>query len=105
LSNCWRYPKVRALILLGQEPLWLTLHPRADYVRLAILATPPWVSRADLLAPYNERLPGEVIDHIVPLKHSRVCGLNVPWNMQRLSTRANQVKRNHWCPEQMALQL
>jgi len=36
------------------------------------------------------------VDHIVPLKHDKICGLNVPWNMQILTKSENSRKHNKW---------
>lgn len=66
-------------------------------------ATPPWLSAADwakVRALYESSNPAhEQVDHIVPLKHALVCGLNVPWNMEKLAIKENQEKSNHWWPD------
>lgn len=64
-------------------------------------ATPSWVSDNDLAPFYLEAammtektgIPHEV-DHIVPLQHGSVCGLNVPWNLQVLTRSENARKSN-----------
>lgn len=65
-------------------------------------ATPEWLTpaqRQDIEAYYKEAkrlteatsIPHEV-DHIVPLRHKEVCGLNVPWNLQILTQEENRSK-------------
>ena len=64
-------------------------------------ATPDWVAKNELIAIFKEaeNLSSErgepfEVDHIVPLYHKQVCGLNVPWNLQIISRTANRRKGN-----------
>ena len=64
-------------------------------------ATPSWVSMQELCEIYLEAVRLEKatgikynVDHIVPLVHPLVCGLNVPWNLQLLTETENKVKGN-----------
>lgn len=69
-------------------------------------ATPKWVKThydqemKYLLNLRNDArtLTGEEyhLDHIVPLKHDLICGLNVPWNIQVLPAKENLSKSNSW---------
>ena len=64
-------------------------------------ATPPWADRADIQAIYLKAqelteetgIPHEV-DHIVPLTHDLICGLNAPINLQILTREENRRKAN-----------
>ncbi len=96
-----RSKAVRDAVLRGEEPEWLKNHPRRDYVRQRILATPPWMTAKELEAAYALRGPGETLDHIVPLKHPMVCGLHVPWNLEVMSRERNAAKSNKWNPHQL----
>jgi hypothetical protein len=96
--------KLRGRLLKGEEPAWLTKHPRRSYIVQCVMATPPWVNLAELrrlgkLAKEKTEQTGKqyVLDHIIPLTHKRVCGLNIPANLQILLAGPNARKSNHWC--------
>lgn len=109
-----RHPSaaLRAQIIHGQSPMWLRKHPRQPYLTALYLATPYWITRdhfKDLITRRDllTKATGieHVLDHIVPLNHPLVCGLNVPWNMQILTRAQNSAKSNIWCPDQLELEL
>jgi hypothetical protein len=59
---------------------------RKKHIRIA---TPSWVNQEEIARFYagarkmTERTGTEYhVDHIVPLRGRRVCGLHVPWNLQ-----------------------
>jgi hypothetical protein len=70
---------------------------------------PPWlneshkkeISNMHLLAKALERETGKVfhVDHIIPLKHNKMCGLHVPWNLRVITEGENMAKNNKFCPE------
>lgn len=111
--------RLRARIIAGDEPQWLRIHIRRTYVVQCALATPPWLKRSALrqlddLAREATQRTGQrhVADHVVPITHPYVCGLNVPWNVQIIPAAVNAHKSNHWsddqldlfaCPEQFSL--
>lgn len=112
--------ETRARVLAGDEPAWLQRHPRRIYLVNLIRATPDWVDRKALCVIYGAarriRLGGTyvVTDHIVPLTHHDVCGLNVPWNLRIISGAENAARSNRWWewtpdlftePQQLELQL
>lgn len=103
-------PKSRARLLAGEPVHWVERSKRSRYIAAVLRSTPAWVDVAALKAiQYRARCLTEMtgvpheIDHIVPLTHSRVCGLTVPWNLEIKTAKANNAKGNAWCPEQMEL--
>lgn len=39
------------------------------------------------------------VDHIIPLKNDRMCGLHVPWNLQVIPDEENMRKNNRFIPK------
>lgn len=83
---------------------------RKKWTTQRIIATPPWADFKAIRAVYDEaaRLAWQTgtphdVDHIVPLNHPRVCGLQVHYNLRPFPRGPNNAKSNHWCPEQMEL--
>ena len=62
-----------------------------------INAVPKWSEKSDIAALYNEAIRlGLTVDHIIPLRHPRVCGLHVMANLQLLSSVVNSSKGNRF---------
>ena len=105
--SCTRYAAMKSLrrrLMAGDEPDWLRRHTRRSYIVQAVLSAPPWVNLKALYvlrdrARLRSRETGvpHVLDHHVPLNHSRVSGLTVPWNLFVTTYAANARKSNAWC--------
>jgi hypothetical protein len=87
---------------------------RAAYCRgyqaAKLNATPAWannffIAEAYHLAKLREKVCGGKwhVDHIVPLKSSRVCGLHVEHNLRVIPGAANSAKGNRHWPDMPAL--
>lgn len=63
------------------------------------IQTPPWVDRKKLKEIWANRPDGHEVDHIIPITHKLVCGLNVPCNLRYLPKRENRVKKNKFEPQ------
>ncbi len=79
----------------------------SNWIVARILATVPWADFDAIRAVYREadrltELTGEKhhVDHVIPLNHTRVCGLHVAENLRVIPAGPNMAKGNHWCPEQ-----
>ena len=85
------------------NPLWVLADNKVRR-RKHREATPPWVTKEQRhemrqlyqLAITITRTTGVqyVVDHIVPLRSSKVCGLHVPWNLQVITREENARKSN-----------
>lgn len=99
-----RPPVPAWLVSLGQRYLKARKTERSSYRYWLKMywATPPWLSDAQIesmRALYASARSNEQVDHIVPLKSPLVCGLHVPWNLQKLSVKENLCKSNHEWPD------
>lgn len=76
----------------------------AKYRNLKLNATPKWLTKEhhkQIKNIYKEsiklqqldNIPRDV-DHIIPIQSKLVCGLHVPWNLQILTRKDNQIKKN-----------
>lgn len=66
-------------------------------------ATPKWLSQEHLeeiakIYQHAQSL-GYHVDHIIPLKNKRVCGLHVPWNLRAIPAKENLSKYNRLITE------
>ena len=67
-------------------------------------ATPKWITPGQKLAMRNlylkaqelSKIAGQryVVDHIIPLQSTAVCGLHVPWNLRVITQEENLKKSN-----------
>lgn len=107
-----RHAWARRRIMAGELHRLPRSWQASGWVVQRLLATPPWADFKEIRKVYDEaaRLSYEtgqryVVDHIIALRHPRVCGLHVHWNLQAVPEKVNQTKLNYFCPEQMELPL
>jgi hypothetical protein len=75
---------VRRAKEINATPKWLSKEQRLEIQEYYIMA-----KELEKVFPWKQH-----VDHIVPLKHDKVCGLHTPWNLQILSAKANMEKSN-----------
>ena len=60
-------------------------------------ATPPWANQSLIGAIYERAHDlGLHVDHVIPLRHKLVCGLDVPFNLPLVTGGAKKKKGNHF---------
>lgn len=98
------------LIKYGELPAYLARNPRADYIERIVWASLPGITPRDfrpllIERAWKNRSTGvkHVLDHIIPITHPYVCGLNVPWNVEVMPAKCNAAKSNKWNPNQLSL--
>jgi hypothetical protein len=83
---------------------------RRSWIIARIKATPPWADFDQIRKVYAEAsrrhlqtgIPQQV-NHRIPLQHPNVCGLHVHNNLEVLTAKQNNARRNYWCPDQLEL--
>jgi len=93
-------PKLGARVRPGDVPRWILRHSRSDYILAVLRATPSWCHWSEVRRIHRaarERKGDWVVDHVIPLNHPRVCGLNVPANLRIVPHAVNARKNNAWC--------
>lgn len=94
--------RVRQALLAGVVPHWVLRSKRAAYISQVLISCPAWADR-DALRSIQFRcrqitaLSGvdHHVCHIVPLRHPRMCGLTVPWNLEIKTAKINLAESNH----------
>jgi hypothetical protein len=74
------YSKQRRLRETRSKPLWLNVSQLIEI--------------SDLYADARSRATPHVVDHILPLYHTLLCGLTVPWNLRVIPQIENSQKGN-----------
>ena len=69
------------------------------YYYMKRLATPVWADHKAIDLFYQTALPGEQVDHIIPIRGKTVSGLHCEANLQHLRTTENRTKGNKYWPD------
>jgi len=70
--------------------------------KMIFQAWPDWCAKDDRFKRIYQQAKERKnchVDHIVPIVHSLVCGLHVPWNLRVLSAKENLKKSNTYWPD------
>lgn len=70
-----------------------------DYAERVRVATPKWLTEEDhnrIREIYASRGKDDSVDHIIPLKGKKVCGLHVPENLEVIPLIDNIKKSNRY---------
>ena len=101
----YRKQSIRLLkkYLLDLNEMWFTKQSRKRHHLKQ--ATPDWVDKDTLRSVYQECVEWSermnmpfVVDHIIPLKNPKVCGLHVPENLKIVSESFKRKKGNKFIP-------
>jgi hypothetical protein len=99
------FRQLRVRLLAGAAPAFYT-----GWLRARIIATPSWANFSEIrkvykLAAMATELTGikHTVDHEIPLRHERVCGLHVANNLRVVPYLVNASRGNYWCPEQIEM--
>jgi len=92
-ENKDRYKEVRHRHYKNNKAYYIAKGAKRRAAKLK--ATPSWVDKEELNKIYKiAQDKGLVVDHIIPLNHSDVCGLHVPANLRCISQEWNAWKSN-----------
>lgn len=72
--------------------------------QVIVLATPPWADEDAIANLYAKaRQAKQHVDHIVPLRNARVCGLHWEGNLQLMAPKKNRIKKNFFALDKSVL--
>lgn len=86
----------------SENPARIASKSRARQLLMADqYASSPAALKAETAAVYQfaKMFPGMEVDHIIPLRHQKVCGLHLPANLRPLAVSDNRSKSNRFMRE------